>query len=60
MDAKLFYASGFRNQNVYVFPDQEIVIARLAMPAFARVAAFRPTRFLLETLACFNNGTRTE
>jgi CubicO group peptidase (beta-lactamase class C family) len=57
VDARLYYASGFRNENVYIFPTQELVVARLAMPAIVNLGAYRPTSFLLDTLACFSSGS---
>jgi len=59
-DPKLYYSSGFRNQNVFIFPDQELVIARFAMPPLAYV--FWDTgAFLDDMLSCLTaNSTRTE
>lgn len=52
IDPELYYASGFRNQNVFIFPRQELVIARNAMPSIAGVPVWRSDDFLTEMLAC--------
>jgi len=56
-DDKLFFASGFRGQNVYILPDHELVIVRLAMPPIVMHPAFRHSLFLNRVLACFPNAT---
>ena len=32
VDPAFYYASGFRNENVFILPNQDLVIARFAMP----------------------------
>jgi len=53
VDPDLFIASGFRNQNVFIFPRQQIVVARLAMPNIPFLAAFDSNAFLTDILGCF-------
>jgi len=59
VDPKLFYASGFRNQNVFIFPDQELVVTRNAMPPLVAVGVFDSRRFLNGMLSCIRNTTST-
>ena len=57
VDPELFYASGFRNQNVYVFPSRELVVARFAMPPLAGHPVYRDVPFLEGILSCIRNTT---
>lgn len=50
----MFYASGFRNENVFIFPDRQLVITRLAMPTPAAHPLFDRSAFLDAVLACFD------
>ena len=54
IDPKLYVASGFRNQNVYIFPTQDIVIVRFAMPPLVAHPLYDAEEFLTKMLACFN------
>eukprot|EP00004_Rigifila_ramosa_P022336 TRINITY_DN608_c0_g1_i1.p1 TRINITY_DN608_c0_g1~~TRINITY_DN608_c0_g1_i1.p1 ORF type:complete len:522 (+),score=104.75 TRINITY_DN608_c0_g1_i1:39-1568(+) len=53
LDPDMFYASGFRNENVFIFPRQNIVITRHAMPFPAMHPVFRTEAFLTSMLECF-------
>ena len=47
-----FYLSGFRNQNVFVFQDKELVIARFAMPPLIG-SGWDKNAFLAAVVAAF-------
>jgi len=49
---KMYYASGFRNQNVYVFPQDDLVVVRFAMPRPAAHPLYRQVPFLEGVLGC--------
>ena len=54
VDDRLFYASGFRNQKVYVFPNQDLVVVRLSMPPLAGHPVWREEPFLESMLGCLS------
>ena len=56
IDEKMYYASGFRDQNVFIFPDQELVITRHAMPPMVYLK-WGKADFLNEMLTCFPKKT---
>ena len=51
VDPNLFYASGFRNENVFIFPDQELVVVRFAMPPMLALG-WNSNAFLTSMLSC--------
>lgn len=53
IDPDLFFATGFRNENVYVFPRHNLVIARLAMPD-PLYQGWNQDEFLRSMLQCFD------
>jgi len=53
VDSDLFIASGFRNQNVFIFPRQQLVIVRMAMPQVPALPVFDSGAFLRDMLTCF-------
>jgi len=57
IDQNLFYASGFRNQFVFIFPDQEMVVAFNSMPSMLAYGMFDLDRFLNGLLGCLANST---
>lgn len=57
VDPNLYFAYGFRNQYVFIFPDQELVITFNAMTPFAAVSVFDSGAFLRQMLSCVGNGT---
>ena len=52
IDPKLFIALGFRNQRVYIFPDQELVVVRLAMPPLVAEYEWNEGAFYEGFLSC--------
>ena len=52
IDETLYNASGFRNQNVFIFPSHDLVVVRMAMPALVGHPVFRRDRFLNGVLSC--------
>jgi len=59
LDRRMYGASGFRNQNVWIFPDQQLVISRFAMPPLVGHPVFQSDPFLRSVIACFPNVTLT-
>ena len=55
IEPSLFFATGFRNENVYVFPNLGLVITRHAMPQ-PTFFGWSQTDFLNGMLGCFGNG----
>ena len=55
VDPALFYATGFRHQNVYVFPNQDLVVTRHAMPQPLDLD-WNQDAFLNGMLGCFNQA----
>jgi CubicO group peptidase (beta-lactamase class C family) len=51
-DERMYYASGFRNQNVYIFPSRDLVVVRFAMPPLAAHPIYREVPFLQGVLGC--------
>jgi len=60
IDTQAYYASGFRNQNVYIFPRQKLVIARLAMPPLAAHPLYDQYNFITSILQCFPNAPKAD
>ena len=48
----MFFATGFRNENVYVFPSRRLVVTRHAMPQPIYLE-WNQGAFLDSLLACF-------
>ena len=53
IEPSLFFATGFRNENVYVFPNLGLVITRHAMPQ-PTFFGWSQTDFLNGMLGCFD------
>lgn len=49
----MFFATGFRNENVYVFPSRRLVVTRHAMPQ-PIYFGWNQGGFLDSLLACFS------
>jgi len=52
IDPRMFTASGFRNQVVWIMPNQDLVIVRLAMPPPLAVWVFDSNAFVNSVLSC--------
>lgn len=57
IDEELFFATGFRNQDVFVFPTQELVVVRMAMPA-PLYLEWSQGPFLNPLLECFPSAKK--
>jgi CubicO group peptidase (beta-lactamase class C family) len=58
VDERLYYASGFRNQNVFVFPAQELVVVRMSMPPLLYFG-WDKVPFLQGVLSCIRPANTT-
>jgi len=52
VDESIFYASGFRNQNVFIIPSKDLVVVRMAMPPLAGHPIFNSEEFVREMMEC--------